>query len=122
MSTRGTHAIDGLPMSWRTCDAIRALGLGTDGHRSHQLGPDDLVDADLVLAMAAEHVEYVRRVHPDAGGPDRHPAPAGARDAEGLDGDLAARLAVLQLDRVASRRGRTSTTRPAPTRPSNTRN
>jgi protein-tyrosine-phosphatase len=97
--TRGTHVIEGLPMSWRTADAIKGLGLTTDGHRSRQLADDDLEHADLVLAMAREHVEHVRRRHPAAA------ARTGtlkrlARDLPALSGPLRERLAALHLDEV----------------------
>lgn len=66
VSTRGTAVIEGLVMSWRTRAALEGLGLRNDNHRSCQLTADDLAAADLVIAMAREHVEYVRRVDPDA--------------------------------------------------------
>ncbi|MFO7590526.1 MAG: hypothetical protein R6X23_06470 [Acidimicrobiia bacterium] len=62
--TAGTHVIEGMPMSWRTRDALAGLEVAADGHRSHQLREGDVAGADLVLAMAGEHVSYVRRVHP----------------------------------------------------------
>jgi len=96
VATRGTHVIEGMPMSWRTRDAIVALGASADGHRSRQLEAADLTSADLVLAMAREHVEYVRRRYPDAA------ARTGtlkrvARDLPGTTGALAARVASLHL-------------------------
>jgi protein-tyrosine-phosphatase len=63
--TAGTHVIEGQPMSRRTRDALDELGLSAPGHRSHQLGSDDVAKADLVVAMAREHVVYVRRNHPE---------------------------------------------------------
>ncbi len=63
--TAGTHVIDGQPMSWRTREALADLGLEANHHRSAQLRPADLECADLILAMAAEHVRYVRREHPE---------------------------------------------------------
>ncbi len=66
--TAGTHVIEGMPMSWRTRDALAGLEVTADGHRSRQLRESDLDVADLVLAMAGEHVSYVRRVHPTASG------------------------------------------------------
>ena len=66
--TAGTHVIEGMPMSWRTRDALAGLEVTADGHRSRQLRESDLDTADLVLAMAGEHVAYVRRVHPSAAG------------------------------------------------------
>jgi protein-tyrosine-phosphatase len=96
IATRGTHVIEGMPMSWRTRDAIVAVGAGVDGHRSRQLGAADLATADLVLAMAREHVEYVRRRHPEAS------ARTGtlkrlARDLPATSGTLAERVAALHL-------------------------
>ena len=68
--TAGTHAIEGQPMSSRTKNAIvqfnglDALPLGK--HRSHQLTDADAQWADLIVCMEADHVRYVRRVHPEA--------------------------------------------------------
>jgi len=64
--TAGTHVVEGQPMSRRTRDALVAVGFGADGHRSHQLTEQDLEDADLIVALAGEHVAYVRRRHPEA--------------------------------------------------------
>ena len=61
----GTLSIEGLPMSIRTRAALGRLGLIDPGHRSHQLVPSDLVAVDLVLAMEADHVRWVRREHPE---------------------------------------------------------
>ena len=96
VSTRGTHVVEGMPMSWRTRDAIVGVGAKADGHRSRQLSGADLTDADLVLAKAGEHVEYVRRRHPEAA------ARTGtlkrlARDLPAASGTLAERVASLHL-------------------------
>jgi protein-tyrosine-phosphatase len=64
--TAGTHVVEGQPMSRRTRDALAVVGLQADGHRSHQLTEADVEDADLILAMAGEHVAYIRRLHPGA--------------------------------------------------------
>src|SRR5262245_52346822 len=66
IETRGTHVVEGLPMSVRTRTALSALGIDNHVHRSRQLTDEDADTADLVLAMAREHVEYVRRHHPQA--------------------------------------------------------
>jgi protein-tyrosine-phosphatase len=100
VETRGTHVVEGMPMSWRTRDAIVAVGARAEGHRSRQVTGTDLAGADLVLAMAREHVEYVRRRHPEAA------ARTGtlkrlARDLPGAHGTLAERVAALHLDEVA---------------------
>jgi protein-tyrosine phosphatase len=65
----GTHVVEGQPMGMRTRAAlasIPALGnLSVSGHRSKQLSPDHLAWADLVVAMEADHVRFVRRHHPE---------------------------------------------------------
>jgi protein-tyrosine phosphatase len=66
----GTHVVEGQPMGMRTRAAlasIPALGdLAVSGHRSKQLSPDHLAWADLVVAMEADHVRFVRRHHPES--------------------------------------------------------
>jgi protein-tyrosine-phosphatase len=64
--TAGTHVVEGMPMSWRTRDALAGVGVRADGHRSHQLRDGDVSVTDLVVAMAGEHVTYMRRQHPEA--------------------------------------------------------
>jgi protein-tyrosine-phosphatase len=64
--TAGTHVVEGQPMSRRTRDALASVGLQADGHRSHQLTDGDVEGADLILAMAGEHVSYIRRRYPAA--------------------------------------------------------
>ena len=64
--TAGTMSIDGLPMSWRTRAGFESVGLPTPPHRSRQVVADDLERATLVIALAPEHAEWVRRTHPDA--------------------------------------------------------
>jgi protein-tyrosine-phosphatase len=67
--TAGTFVVEGQPMSWRTRDALASIGVDTlPAHRSHQLTDADVDAADLIIAMAAEHVAYVRRRHPAAAG------------------------------------------------------
>ncbi len=64
--TAGTHVVDGQPMSRRTRDALASLGFGWDGHRSRQVTDALVCSAGLVLAMAGEHVAYIRREFPEA--------------------------------------------------------
>jgi protein-tyrosine-phosphatase len=66
VTTSGTHVIEGMPMSWRTRDAITSLGLPVPDHRSRQATQIELDNADLVIALAREHVMWMRRVHPTA--------------------------------------------------------
>ena len=64
--TAGTHVVEHQPPSRRTRDALAASGLDASAHRSRQLSDSDLDRAALVVAMAAEHVWYIRRRHPQA--------------------------------------------------------
>src|SRR5579875_65784 len=64
--TAGTHVIEHQPMSIRTRAALAAVGVSAPDHRSHQLAEADVRAAVLVVAMAGEHVRYVRRRHPAA--------------------------------------------------------
>ena len=68
--TAGTHVIDGQPMGMRTRTALMRIPdlAGTDfrRHRSRQVHGVDLVRAELVVVMEADHVRFVRRRFPDA--------------------------------------------------------
>lgn len=70
VTTAGTHAVDGQPMGARTSSALCSVAEMTDApvgrHRSRQLAPADVAHVDLVVAMEADHVRYVRRHHPAA--------------------------------------------------------
>src|SRR5690242_13173992 len=66
VTTSGTHVIEGMPMSWRTREAIEALGIPVPNHRSRQATAHELDSADLVIALACEHVRWMRRYHPAA--------------------------------------------------------
>jgi len=97
VTTAGTHVIEHQPMSVRTRAALRAVGLAPPDHRSRQLTEADVEAADLIVAMAAEHVRYVRRRHPAGAGRTatlRHLAPRLRPGPE----PLAARVAELDPD------------------------
>ncbi|HVT42598.1 MAG TPA: hypothetical protein VHD39_06395 [Acidimicrobiales bacterium] len=68
--TAGTHTIDGQPMGMRTRAAMTRIPELADTdfhrHRSRQVHGIDLVHADLVVVMEADHVRFVRRRFPDA--------------------------------------------------------
>jgi protein-tyrosine-phosphatase len=66
--TAGTHVVEHQPMSVRTRSALAGVGIEPPHHRSRQLTDAALADATLVVAMAAEHVQFVRRRHPAAAG------------------------------------------------------
>ena len=87
-------------MSFRTRDALKAISVVPPDHLSHQLVEADLVEATLVLAMADEHVQYVRRVHPDAA-PRTATIRRLCRDLGPTNDPLAVRLAELELASVS---------------------
>jgi protein-tyrosine-phosphatase len=100
LSTSGTHVIEGMPMSWRTRDAIAALDIPVPDHRSRQATAAELDNADLVIALACEHVAWMRRTHPRSAA---HTATLKrlARDLPPGPSPLSDRLAPLHLDQVA---------------------
>ena len=97
--TAGTHVIEGQPMSRRTRAALDSVGHNADGHRSHQVTDEDIDGSVLVLAMAAEHVAYVRRKHPHAAARTASIKRLVRDLPEGTE-PLAERLAALRLDEV----------------------
>ena len=99
VTTSGTHVIEGMPMSWRTRDAIVGLGLEVPVHRSRQATVDDLDRADLVIALACEHVGWMRRVHPLAA-PRTATLKRLARDLPSGPEPLGKRVAALDLANV----------------------
>jgi protein-tyrosine-phosphatase len=68
--TAGTHVIDGQPMGMRTRTALTRIseldGADFHRHRSRQVHGVDLVHAELVVVMEADHVRFVRRRFPAA--------------------------------------------------------
>jgi protein arginine phosphatase len=64
VETAGTLSVDGMPISWRTRAALSDVGLPWPKHASRQAGRAELQAADLIVAMAPEHVAWVRREHP----------------------------------------------------------
>ncbi|MCF2532777.1 arsenate reductase/protein-tyrosine-phosphatase family protein [Yinghuangia soli] len=94
--TAGTFVIEGQPVSWRTRRALESLGIEANGHRSTQLTADHLAEADVVVALACEHVAYVRRNHPEAAAKTATLHRLAAQLAPGPE-PLPARLAALGL-------------------------
>jgi protein-tyrosine-phosphatase len=104
--TAGTHTIDGQPMSMRTRAALTRIPemalAEVWRHRSRQVHGVDLVHADIVVVMEADHVRFVRRQFPDAAaktGTIRHLCRALAPPPPSLPERVAElRLATLELD------------------------
>lgn len=65
VSGAGTHVVEGHPMSVRTRRALERHDLADHAHRSRQMWRAD-ADATLVVAMAPEHVRWVRLNQPQA--------------------------------------------------------
>jgi protein-tyrosine-phosphatase len=65
VETGGTLTVDGMPISFRTRAALDNVGLPWPNHRSHQAGHAEVHAADLIIALAPEHVQWIRREHPD---------------------------------------------------------
>jgi len=99
VTTSGTHVIEGMPMSWRTRDAIASLGLPVPEHRSRQATAQELDTADLVIALAREHVTWMRRVHPRAA-PRTATLKRLARDLPAQPSPLFERVARMRLHEV----------------------
>jgi protein-tyrosine-phosphatase len=99
VTTSGTHVIEGMPMSWRTRDAIASLDLPIPDHRSRQATVAELDSADLVIALAREHVAWMRRVHPRAA-PRTATLKRLARELPDDGTPLVDRLAAMQLEAV----------------------
>lgn len=99
VTTAGTLVIEGQPMSWRTRAALESVGLEVPSHRSRQATLEDLARAAVVVALAPEHVQWVRRTAPAAAvhtGTLRRLA----RDLSTGDAPLPERLARLRLDEM----------------------
>lgn len=103
VTTAGTHAVEGQPISWRTRDAMAAIGLEARGHRSRQLTDVHAKEADLIVGFEAAHVGYVRRTHHDAAAKTATLKYLADHLPDG-DSTLAWRLAQLGLDAVVLER------------------
>jgi protein-tyrosine-phosphatase len=102
LTTAGTHVIEHQPISRRTRQALHGVGLEAPAHRSRQLTETDIASADLIIAMAAEHVLFVRRRHPAAASRTATLCYLADRLSAGPE-PLARRVAALGLDQVEPR-------------------
>lgn len=97
--TAGTLVVDGQPISWRTREALVRVGLSAPSHRSQQIERSHIDAAGLIIGLAPEHVEWVRREHSDAAW-KTGTLKRLARDL-GVRGSMIERLRNLRLDSVA---------------------
>lgn len=96
----GTHVYEGQPMSVRTRNALERHGLRDPWHRSHQLSRQDIERSVLIVAMEADHLRWIRRIHPQ-GAAKTGSLKRVARDlAAGSAADLASRVAQLGLAEI----------------------
>ena len=86
-------------MSWRTKAALESVGLSAPAHRSRQATEAELRHAALVIALAPEHVHWVRRTHPEAAARTATLRRL-ARDLPAQDAPLPDRVASLHLAEV----------------------
>jgi len=99
VKTAGTLSVDGMPISWRTRAALDDVGLPWPKHASRQASAIDLQQSALVIALAPEHVQWVRREHPGTA----HRTSTLIRLTKDLGPPhtaLAARLEAMRLERV----------------------
>ncbi len=97
----GTHVLGGQPMSVRTRTALERHGLRDPWHRSRQLSATDIECSALIVAMEPDHLRWMRRIHP-SGAAKTGSLKRVARDLQpGSVGDLALRVAELDLDEVS---------------------
>jgi protein-tyrosine-phosphatase len=99
VTTAGTLVVEGQPMSWRTQAALESVGLSAPSHRSRQATAAELGHAALVIALAPEHVQWVRRTHPEAA-PRAGTLRRLARDLPSGRAPLETRIASLGLEGV----------------------
>src|SRR5512133_1217008 len=66
VGSAGTIAVDGAPAMPEAIEAARARGVDIRTHAARRLTRDLIDEADLVVTMAAEHRDAVRRLVPGA--------------------------------------------------------
>lgn len=93
--TAGTLSVNGQPISFRTREALKHIGLEAQRHRSQQIEYHHVQAADLIIALAPEHVEWIRRNFPEVA----HRTATLKRLSRDMshEGDLAQRLGALDL-------------------------
>jgi protein-tyrosine phosphatase len=66
VASAGTIARDGAPAMPEAVKAVAELGVDVSSHSARRLRPEDVRDADLIVGMAAEHLEDVQALVPEA--------------------------------------------------------
>jgi protein-tyrosine-phosphatase len=99
VETAGTLTVDGMPISFRTRAALDDVGLPWPAHRSRQAGRAHFDTADLVIGLAPEHVDWVRREHREVADRTATLIRLSRELAPGPD-TLADRVAAMRLDEI----------------------
>ena len=66
VGSAGTGAVNGSPATELAVSTVAAQGLALRDHRSRELTPRLVREADLILAMEPRHAEWARSLAPDA--------------------------------------------------------
>jgi protein-tyrosine-phosphatase len=66
VSSMGTHTFNGKGPSFNAIEACREHHIDITEHKSHQLIPKDLTDADIVFALEPSHIHYILDAAPTA--------------------------------------------------------
>jgi protein-tyrosine phosphatase len=64
IKSAGTLGIDGAPAARYSVEIVQEMGGDISGHRSQGVTEELIKKADLILAMASEHVEYLQQEFP----------------------------------------------------------
>jgi protein-tyrosine-phosphatase len=67
VSSAGTHGLPHAPASLFAMQVAGERGIDLSRHRSRRLTPEMIKQADLILAMSAEHLDYMNRIEGAAG-------------------------------------------------------
>lgn len=86
VSSAGTMAIAGAPMSEYAEEALETLGIHVGRHKARQLTNEMAQEADLILAMEAQHLDEMDALCPDAEG-KAHTLKGYAAGIDGFPGD-----------------------------------
>ncbi len=64
IASAGTLGIEGMPAARNSVEIVREMGGDISQHRSQAVTDELVEDADLILAMAHEHVDYLHENFP----------------------------------------------------------
>jgi protein-tyrosine phosphatase len=64
IKSAGTLGIDGSPAARYSVEIVQERGGDISGHRSQSVTAELVAEADLILAMASEHVDYLQSEFP----------------------------------------------------------